>query len=121
MSGDEASPPPSTEAQAGRERAGGRPKASDNLPGRIARAVQAEGGTIVLDFPPVKRGHDALPALAAELVRISVDVIVADSTSVTLAAFNAERRELHRNVAQHVVGNESIPASFRHDIIERTD
>src|SRR6516225_398334 len=80
-----------------------------------------EGQTIALDFRLSKGVTDALPALAAELVRIPVDVIVTDSTSATLAAFNAERRELHRNVAQHVVGNEFIPASVRHDIIERTD
>jgi len=34
---------------------------------------------------------DALPALAAELVRIPVNVIVTDSTSATLAAFHATR------------------------------
>ena len=43
----------------------------------------------MLDFPPVKRGHDALPALAAELVRIPVNVIVTDGTNATLAAFAA--------------------------------
>ena len=34
---------------------------------------------------------DALPALAAELVRIPVNVIVTDTTSATLAAFDATR------------------------------
>src|SRR6516165_10529344 len=34
---------------------------------------------------------DALPALAAELVRIPVNVIVTDGTSATLAAFDATR------------------------------
>ena len=38
-----------------------------------------------------QRGMDALPALAAELVRIPVNVIVADSTNGMLAAFDATR------------------------------
>jgi putative tryptophan/tyrosine transport system substrate-binding protein len=50
-----------------------------------------EGQTIVLDFRLSKGITDALPALAAELVRIPVDVIVTDSTSATLAAFGATR------------------------------
>jgi len=48
-----------------------------------------EGQTIVLDFRLSKGIMDALPALAAELVRIPVDVIVTDSTSATLIAFAA--------------------------------
>ena len=50
-----------------------------------------EGKTIALDFRLSKGDMDALPALAAELVRIPVDVIVTDSTSGTLAAFDATR------------------------------
>ena len=50
-----------------------------------------EGQTIVLDFRLSKGIMDALPALAAELVRIPVNVIVTDSTSATLAAFDATR------------------------------
>jgi putative ABC transport system substrate-binding protein len=50
-----------------------------------------EGQTIVLDFRLSKGIIDALPALAADLVRIPVNVIVTDSTSATLAAFNATR------------------------------
>jgi putative ABC transport system substrate-binding protein len=50
-----------------------------------------EGQTIALDFRISKGIVDALPALAAELVRIPVDVIVTDSTSATLAAFGATR------------------------------
>src|SRR6516164_10785730 len=50
-----------------------------------------EGQTIVLDFRLSKGIMDALPALAAELVRIPVDVIVTDSTSATLIAFAATR------------------------------
>ena len=48
-----------------------------------------EGQTIALDFRLSKGIMDALPALAAELVRIPVNVIVTDTTSATLAAFDA--------------------------------
>jgi len=48
-----------------------------------------EGQTIALDFRLSKGIMDALPALAAELVRIPVNVIVTESTSSTLAAFDA--------------------------------
>jgi putative tryptophan/tyrosine transport system substrate-binding protein len=48
-----------------------------------------EGQTIVLDFRFARGNLDALPGLAAELVRAPVDVIVADSTSSTIAAFGA--------------------------------
>src|SRR5262244_17404 len=51
-----------------------------------------ERETIALDFRLSKGIMDALPALAAELVRIPVNVIVTDSTSGTLAAFDATRR-----------------------------
>jgi putative ABC transport system substrate-binding protein len=50
-----------------------------------------EGQTIALDFRLSKGMMDALPALAAELVRIPVNVIVTDSTSGTLDAFAATR------------------------------
>jgi ABC transporter substrate binding protein len=50
-----------------------------------------EGQTIVLDFRLSKGIVDALPALAAELVRVPVDVIVTVTTSATLAAFGATR------------------------------
>jgi putative tryptophan/tyrosine transport system substrate-binding protein len=50
-----------------------------------------EGQTIVLDFRLSKGIMDALPALAAELVRIPVTVIVTDTTTATLAAFGATR------------------------------
>src|SRR5262252_1081782 len=50
-----------------------------------------EGQTIALDFRLSKGIMDALPALAAELVRIPVNVIVTESTSSTLAAFDATR------------------------------
>jgi putative tryptophan/tyrosine transport system substrate-binding protein len=50
-----------------------------------------EGQTIALDFRLSKGIMDELPTLAAELVRIPVNVIVTDSTSGTLAAFEATR------------------------------
>jgi putative ABC transport system substrate-binding protein len=50
-----------------------------------------EGQTIVLDFRLAKGNLDALPALAAELVRIPVDVIVTDGTSAAVDAFGATR------------------------------
>src|ERR1700674_1714857 len=50
-----------------------------------------EGQTIALDFRLSKGITDALPALAAELVRVPVNVIVTDTTSATLAAFGATR------------------------------
>jgi putative ABC transport system substrate-binding protein len=50
-----------------------------------------EGQTIALDFRLSKGMMDALPVLAADLVRIPVNVIVTDSTSGTLDAFAATR------------------------------
>src|ERR1700680_2758907 len=50
-----------------------------------------EGKTIALDFRLSKGNMDALLALAADLARIPVTVIVTDSTSATLAAFAATR------------------------------
>jgi putative tryptophan/tyrosine transport system substrate-binding protein len=50
-----------------------------------------EGQTIELDFRLSNGIMDALPALAAELVRIPVNVIVTDTTSGTLVAFAATR------------------------------
>jgi putative tryptophan/tyrosine transport system substrate-binding protein len=50
-----------------------------------------EGQTIILDFRLAKGNLDALPALAAELVRIPVDVIVTDGTSAARIAFDATR------------------------------
>src|SRR5262245_26439850 len=45
-----------------------------------------EGKTIVLDFRLAKGHTEALPGLAAELVQIPVDVIVAAGTTAVLAA-----------------------------------
>jgi putative ABC transport system substrate-binding protein len=50
-----------------------------------------EGQTIALDFRLSKGITNALPALAEDLVRAPVDVIVTVSTSATLAAFAATR------------------------------
>jgi putative ABC transport system substrate-binding protein len=58
---------------------------------RIRDLGYIEGATIALDFRLSKWNMGALPALAAELVRIPVNVILADTTSATLAAFEATR------------------------------
>jgi putative ABC transport system substrate-binding protein len=50
-----------------------------------------EGKTIALDFRLSKGSMSALPGLAAELVRIPANVIVTDSTTAMLAAFDATR------------------------------
>ena len=50
-----------------------------------------EGQTIALDFRLSKGIMDALPALAKELARVPANVIVTDTTSGTLAAFDATR------------------------------
>jgi putative ABC transport system substrate-binding protein len=48
-----------------------------------------DGKNIILDFRFAKGSLDALPALAAELVRIPVDVIVADTSNAARAALDA--------------------------------
>ena len=58
---------------------------------RLRALGYIEGKTIVLDFRLSKGDMDALPALAAELARIPVNVIVADTGRATLAAFDATR------------------------------
>src|SRR5262245_35908656 len=58
---------------------------------RIRDLGYIEGQTIALDFRLARGNLDALPSLAAELVRAPVDVIVTDSTSGTVAAFGATR------------------------------
>src|SRR5262249_743740 len=50
-----------------------------------------EGQTIVLEFRLARGNLDALPGLAAELVRLPVDVIVTDAGSAALAALDATR------------------------------
>src|SRR5215469_10360198 len=50
-----------------------------------------EGQTIVLDFRVSKGDYDVLPALAVQLVRVPVDVIVTDTTSATQAVASATR------------------------------
>ena len=50
-----------------------------------------EGQTIVLDFRVSKGDYDVLPALAVQLVRVPIDVIVTDTTSATQAAASATR------------------------------
>jgi len=73
------------------------PAASDATPvfQAFRKAIRdlgyAEGQTIVLDFRFARGNLDALPGLAADLVRAGVDVIVTDTTSGTVAAFGATR------------------------------
>jgi putative tryptophan/tyrosine transport system substrate-binding protein len=50
-----------------------------------------EGRTITLDFRLSKGDLDALPALATELVRIPVDVIVTDTSTAAVIAASATR------------------------------
>jgi putative tryptophan/tyrosine transport system substrate-binding protein len=50
-----------------------------------------EGQTIILDFRFAKGNHKAMPALAEELTRVPVDVILTDNTSVALAALSVTR------------------------------
>src|SRR5215471_17770418 len=50
-----------------------------------------EGQTIILDFRMSKGDYDLLPALAAQLVRVPVDVIVTDTTTAIQAAASATR------------------------------
>ena len=59
---------------------------------RTVPSVISRDRQITLDFPLYRNALvDALPALAAELVRVPVDVIVTVTTSATLAAFDATR------------------------------
>jgi len=48
-----------------------------------------EGQNIIIDPRFAEAGSERLPDLAAELVRLKVDIIVATSTQATLAAKNA--------------------------------
>jgi putative ABC transport system substrate-binding protein len=50
-----------------------------------------EGKSIVLDFRLARGNLDALPGLAAELIRIPVDVILADGANAARVAFDATR------------------------------
>src|SRR5438445_218208 len=50
-----------------------------------------EGRNIVIEYPSAEGNAEQLPALAAELVALKVDVIVAPSTAAALAAKQATR------------------------------
>jgi ABC transporter substrate binding protein len=50
-----------------------------------------EGKTIAFDYRYADNKHDRLPALADELVRLNLDVLVAGSTTAALAAKNATK------------------------------
>jgi len=49
----------------------------------------AEGGNLRIEYRTAEARNDRYPALAAELVRLKVDLIVANGTPATLAAKNA--------------------------------
>src|SRR5215470_19141130 len=51
----------------------------------------SEGDSYVIEYRSVDGIDEALPKLAAELVRLNVDVIVTRGTPATLAAKNATR------------------------------
>jgi putative tryptophan/tyrosine transport system substrate-binding protein len=73
-----------------------------------------EGQTIALDFRLSKGIMEALPALAAELVRIPVNVIVTDSTSLSKARVPAVYPE--REYADDgglIAYGPNVPAHFR--------
>jgi len=50
-----------------------------------------EGRTVAIEYRYAEGKHERLPDLAAELVRLEMDVIVTEGTSATLAARNATR------------------------------
>jgi putative ABC transport system substrate-binding protein len=56
-----------------------------------------EGRTIVLDFRLAHGDPTALPALAAKLAEIPVDVIVTDTSTAAVAAFATTRTILSRS------------------------
>jgi putative tryptophan/tyrosine transport system substrate-binding protein len=55
----------------------------------LRRLGYVEGQNIVFEFRNAEGSIDRLPALAAELVRLNVDVILASATGAALAAKNA--------------------------------
>jgi putative tryptophan/tyrosine transport system substrate-binding protein len=63
-----------------------------------------EGQTIVLDFGLAKGNLDALPALARELVRLPVDVVVTDGGAATQAAAAVTRTTRRRPLIAALLG-----------------
>lgn len=66
------------------------PKSDANLLQEELRKLgYSVGNNIVIEYRHADGKHDRLPALANELVRLDVDVLVASSTTVALAAKHA--------------------------------
>jgi putative tryptophan/tyrosine transport system substrate-binding protein len=74
---------------------GVRPAASDPGPEEFGRELRAlgyvEGKNIVFEYRSADDKLDRLPALAEELVRLKVDVLLASTTPAAVAAKNATR------------------------------
>jgi putative ABC transport system substrate-binding protein len=74
---------------------GARPAASDPGPEEFGREFRAlgyvEGKNIVFEYRSADDKLDRLPALADELVRLKVDVLLASTTPAAVAAKNATR------------------------------
>src|SRR6266545_3347284 len=74
---------------------GVRPAASDPGPEEFGRELRAlgyvEGKNIVFEYRSADDKLDRLPALAEELVRLKVDVLLASATPAAVAAKNATR------------------------------
>jgi ABC-type uncharacterized transport system substrate-binding protein len=61
------------------------------LPPEFRKLGYVEGQNIAFEYRYADNRHDRLPALADELVRLKVDVLVAASTTAALAAKSATR------------------------------
>jgi putative ABC transport system substrate-binding protein len=74
---------------------GVRPAASDPAPEEFARELRAlgyvKGRNVIFEYRTADDQLDRLPALADELVRLKVDVLVAATTPAAVAAKNATR------------------------------
>jgi ABC-type uncharacterized transport system substrate-binding protein len=62
-----------------------------HLPPELRKLGYVEGQNIAFEYRYADNRHDRLPALADELVRLKVDVLVAASTTAALAAKSATR------------------------------
>jgi putative ABC transport system substrate-binding protein len=71
-------------------RAGGR-RAREGVPQRLRQLGYVEGRTIVVDYRYADERVDRLPAMLAEIVRSSADVIVSAGPAVTRVARQATK------------------------------